>query len=200
MVWSIFPIETFYAASCSDVEVIPSLYVATPTVCLTRATEGRLLVSSLQAYASCCTWAASSKHPLKRYWYTYHKSKISGSLWSRNRLQSKSIATPARPKYLISIGRVDPRCKESRHALMLRGACNVAACVCSSGCLERGRQITCDGKKNHLRLQKNHLRLFTPNLAYHRSQNALKPSIFPRTGVQITSDYFSVFQKLSNHL
>ena len=64
---------------------------------------------------------------------------------------------------------------------------------------------------NHLRLQKNHLpcdyqkitclattkknhlRLFTPNLAYHRSQNALKPSIFPRTGVQITCDYFSVF-------
>ena len=57
------------------------------------------------------------------------------------------------------------------------------------------QKITCDYKKNHLRLQKNHLRLFPPNLACHRSQNALKPSIFPRTGVQITCDYFFCLPK-----
>ena len=55
-------------------------------------------------------------------------------------------------------------------------------------------------QKNHLRLQKNHLRLFTPNLACHRSQNALKPSIFPRTGVQTTCDYFFCLPKAMKSL
>ena len=112
-------------------------------------------------------------------------SKHAKSFQEEHNTAPKSCRPPRAPSSdaLFQGSQLGAACPTGLRALSLEPCATHSARELQLGAA--GRQITCDCKKNHLRLQKNHLRLqemnhlrlFTPNLACHRSQNALKPSI-----------------------